>query len=57
MWLALEWLTAVSAVGFALTLHVIPKLRPMFIKANIYGIDLNKKKKEEDGRGNVQVPS
>ena len=25
-----------------LTYHVIPKLREMFIKANLFGIDLNK---------------
>jgi len=43
MWLALEWLTALSAVGFALTLQIIPKLRTMFIKANLFGKDLNKK--------------
>jgi len=56
MWFSLEWLTAVSAVGFALTLHVIPKFRSMFLKANIYGIDLNKKKPEDKDADEIKVP-
>ena len=42
MLLPLGWLMVASAVGMALTYQILPKFRDMFIKANIYGIDLSK---------------
>lgn len=33
-----------SVIAFFVTVRLIPKLRDMFIKANLYGIDMNKKK-------------
>ena len=36
-------LTACLSVGAGLlTYHLIPRFREMFIKANLYGVDLNK---------------
>jgi len=40
--ISLEFLTGVSIGAGVLTYHVIPKFREMFIKANLFGIDLNK---------------
>lgn len=33
-----------SIVGYGITYHVIPKFRDMFLKANLYGVDLGKGK-------------
>lgn len=45
--ISLEMLTGASVVSGALTYHIIPKFREMFIKANLYGIDLNKSSGEK----------
>jgi UDP-N-acetylglucosamine--dolichyl-phosphate N-acetylglucosaminephosphotransferase len=34
-----------SFVGFLLCLNIIPKFRDMFIRANLYGVDMSKKSK------------
>lgn len=31
-----------SVIGYGITYHVIPKFRDMFLKANLYGVDLGK---------------
>ena len=38
---------ALAAVGLLTTYHLIPKLAPMFIKANLFGIDMSKTSKTE----------
>lgn len=44
---SLEFLTGVSVAAGTLTYHVIPKFRDMFLKANLFGIDLNKSSGEK----------
>ena len=34
-----------SAIGFIVCLNIIPKFRDMFIRANLFGIDMSKKNK------------
>ena len=38
---------AMSVVCFFVTVRLIPKLRDMFIKANLYGVDMNKKSSDK----------
>jgi len=42
MYFSVEFTSLMSVAAGLLTYHVIPKFRPMFIKANLFGIDLNK---------------
>eukprot|EP00092_Neocalanus_flemingeri_P041983 GFUD01045732.1.p1 GENE.GFUD01045732.1~~GFUD01045732.1.p1 ORF type:complete len:415 (+),score=114.68 GFUD01045732.1:45-1289(+) len=42
MFFSLSLTTFISVCGGLLTYHVIPKFRDMFIKANLFGVDLNK---------------
>ena len=42
MILSLPLVGAVSIAGGLLTYHIIPRFREMFIKANLFGVDLNK---------------
>jgi hypothetical protein len=44
MWIPVDSILLMSAVGMAVTYKIIPNLRDMFIKAGIFGIDLSKKK-------------
>lgn len=44
---SLEFLTGVSVAAGTLTYHVIPKFRDMFLKANLFGVDLNKSSGEK----------
>jgi len=46
MWISLDTLLGMSALGCFLVHSTIPKLRQMFIKAHIFGIDLNKRRPE-----------
>lgn len=39
---SLELIVGLSGLAGLFTYRVIPKFRDMFIKANLYGIDLNK---------------
>mgnify|MGYP007048741617 CR=1 FL=1 len=39
---SLELIVGLSGLAGLCTYRVIPKFRDMFIKANLYGIDLNK---------------
>ena len=36
-----------SLVGFFVCLNIIPKFRDMFIRANLFGIDMSKKNKTQ----------
>lgn len=36
-----------SIIMYFLTIRLIPKIKNMFIKANLYGIDMNKKSGEK----------
>ena len=47
MILSLTTLTVVSGCGGLLAYQVIPKFRDMFIKANLFGVDLNKRSGEK----------
>ena len=42
MILSLALVAGMSVCGGLLTYHIIPRFREMFIKAHLYGIDLNK---------------
>eukprot|EP00090_Calanus_glacialis_P002250 TRINITY_DN11685_c0_g1_i1.p1 TRINITY_DN11685_c0_g1~~TRINITY_DN11685_c0_g1_i1.p1 ORF type:complete len:415 (-),score=127.99 TRINITY_DN11685_c0_g1_i1:160-1404(-) len=42
MFFSLPLTSFISVCGGLLTYHVIPKFREMFIKANLFGVDLNK---------------
>ncbi len=44
MWISVDSLLVMSALGMALTYKTIPKLREMFVKAGLFGIDLSKKR-------------
>uniref|UniRef100_A0A1L8E1U2 UDP-N-acetylglucosamine--dolichyl-phosphate N-acetylglucosaminephosphotransferase n=1 Tax=Nyssomyia neivai TaxID=330878 RepID=A0A1L8E1U2_9DIPT len=45
MFLPLAINTILSVIALIATNHLIPKLRDMFIKANVFGIDMSKKEK------------
>jgi len=47
MFFSLSFTTLISVCGGLLTYHVIPKFRDMFIKANLFGVDLNKSSGEK----------
>ena len=47
MWLAISVNVTLSILGFFLSLNVIPKFKDMFIKANLFGVDLNKVEKRQ----------
>ena len=36
-----------SVAGFLVCFNIIPKFREMFVKANLFGIDLSKRSKEK----------
>ena len=42
MYFSVEFTTFMSVIAGFVTFHTIPKLRSMFIKANLFGVDLNK---------------
>lgn len=36
-----------SVIAFGSTVYLIPRVKPMFVKANLYGIDMSKKSNEK----------
>lgn len=38
---------AMSTTVYFLTIRLIPKIKDMFVKANLYGIDMNKRSGEK----------
>uniref|UniRef100_A0A1B6CB88 UDP-N-acetylglucosamine--dolichyl-phosphate N-acetylglucosaminephosphotransferase n=2 Tax=Clastoptera arizonana TaxID=38151 RepID=A0A1B6CB88_9HEMI len=46
-WLPISLNCLISVIAYLGTYSLIPKLREMFIKANLYGIDLNKTSREK----------
>lgn len=38
---------AMSVIAYLLTSRLIPRLKSMFIKANLYGIDMNKNTRDK----------
>jgi len=36
-----------SVVAYHVSIRIIPRLKDMFLKANLFGIDLNKQSKEK----------
>ena len=47
MWFPIMVNCATSLVAYLVTVRLIPKFKDMFIKANLYGIDMSKSKKEK----------
>lgn len=43
MWLPIVLNAVMSIVAYIVTIRLIPKLREMFIKANLFGIDMSKR--------------
>jgi UDP-N-acetylglucosamine--dolichyl-phosphate N-acetylglucosaminephosphotransferase len=47
MWFPIIVNVIVSAVAYVVAVRIIPRFRDMFIKANLYGIDMSKSSKEK----------
>ena len=47
MWAVLVVNIVLSITGYCVILNVVPKLKDMFVKAHLSGVDLNKKNKPE----------
>jgi hypothetical protein len=47
IWAGLVINIALSIIGYCVILNVVPKLKDMFVKAHLSGVDLNKKNKPE----------
>ncbi|XP_044734345.1 UDP-N-acetylglucosamine--dolichyl-phosphate N-acetylglucosaminephosphotransferase isoform X2 [Chrysoperla carnea] len=43
IWFPIVVNAMMSIIAYAVTIRLIPKLKPMFIKANLFGIDMNKR--------------
>jgi len=47
MWFPIIVNVIVSVVAYAVAVRIIPRFRDMFVKANLYGIDMSKSSKEK----------
>ena len=47
MWIPLVVNVLLAVAGHFLSLSLIPKLSNMFVRANLFGVDLNKKDKRQ----------
>lgn len=47
MWFPVLVNSVVSIVAYLVTLRIIPRFKDMFVKANLYGIDMSKNRKEK----------
>jgi UDP-N-acetylglucosamine--dolichyl-phosphate N-acetylglucosaminephosphotransferase len=47
MWFPVFVNSVMSVVAYIVTLRIIPRFKDMFVKANLYGIDMSKKRKEK----------
>jgi len=47
MWFPIIVNVIVSVVAYVVAVRIIPRFRDMFIKANLYGIDMSKSRKEK----------
>jgi len=47
MWLPIIVNAMVSVVAYVVAVRIIPRFRDMFIKANLFGIDMSKSRKEK----------
>ncbi|KAJ4444375.1 UDP-N-acetylglucosamine--dolichyl-phosphate N-acetylglucosaminephosphotransferase [Periplaneta americana] len=47
MWFPIVVNTSVSVVSYLVTVRLIPRFKDMFIKANLFGIDMSKSRKEK----------
>ena len=45
--ISMEYLCVVSAMAMVASFHIIPTFQEMFIKAGLFGVDLNKKEKKK----------
>jgi len=47
MWFPIIVNVIVSVVAYVVAVRIIPRFRDMFIKANLFGIDMSKSRKEK----------
>ena len=47
MWFPIIVNVIVSVVAYVVAVRIIPRFRDMFIKANLYGLDMSKSSKEK----------
>jgi UDP-N-acetylglucosamine--dolichyl-phosphate N-acetylglucosaminephosphotransferase len=47
MWFPVLVNSVVSVVAYLVTVRIIPRFKDMFVKANLYGIDMSKKRKDK----------
>lgn len=47
MWFPIVVNAIMSIIAYVITVKLIPKLREMFIKANLFGIDMSKRTSEK----------
>jgi UDP-N-acetylglucosamine--dolichyl-phosphate N-acetylglucosaminephosphotransferase len=47
MWFPIIVNVIVSVAAYVVTVRIIPRFKDMFIKANLYGIDMSKSRKEK----------
>jgi UDP-N-acetylglucosamine--dolichyl-phosphate N-acetylglucosaminephosphotransferase len=47
MWFPIIVNVTVSVVAYVVTVRIIPRFKDMFVKANLYGIDMSKSRKEK----------
>jgi UDP-N-acetylglucosamine--dolichyl-phosphate N-acetylglucosaminephosphotransferase len=47
MWFPVLVNSVASVVAYLVAVRIIPRFKDMFVKANLYGIDMSKKRKEK----------
>jgi UDP-N-acetylglucosamine--dolichyl-phosphate N-acetylglucosaminephosphotransferase len=47
MWFPVVVNSILSAVAYVVTVRIIPRFKDMFVKANLYGVDMSKSRKEK----------
>jgi len=47
MWFPVLVNGIVSVVAYVVTVRIIPRFKDMFVKANLYGVDMSKSRKEK----------
>jgi UDP-N-acetylglucosamine--dolichyl-phosphate N-acetylglucosaminephosphotransferase len=47
MWFPILVNSVVSVVAYLVAVRIIPRFKDMFVKANLYGVDMSKSRKEK----------
>lgn len=47
MWFPVLVNSMLSVVAYVVTLRIIPRFKDMFVKADLYGVDMSKSRKEK----------